>query len=308
VPPPTSAMSVTQRCTPVAESDCDHHTNRYVFSPGQQSPAASRRPNVHRVTLAPELSPVASIPREVVAVCFDVDATLVDYEASTRAGLRELLGTDDAWAQWCALTDQHYARYLAGQVDFDMMRRHRTRDFFACRGELLCDGEVVRREERRAAAVRRAWQLFDDALPCLRALRALGMRLAAVTNAAGDHQRAKLGALGLESTFDAVLISGELGVAKPHRAIFRRACRALGVRPAQAVHVGDRLDVDAEGARDAGLHGVWLDRSGCGALPHDAGISVIGRLAELPALLTRHAGGQLVTQTTAQWKPALVVD
>ena len=172
---------------------------------------------MHRVTLAPELSPVASIPREVVAVCFDVDATLVDYEASTRAGLRELLGTDDAWAQWCALTDEHYARYLAGQVDFDVMRRHRTKDFFACRGELLCDGEVVRREERRAAAVRRAWKLFDDALPCLRALRALGMRLAAVTNAAGDHQRAKLGALGLESTFDAVLISGELGVAKPHR-------------------------------------------------------------------------------------------
>jgi putative hydrolase of the HAD superfamily len=237
------------------------------------------------VTLAPELSPVASIPREVVAVCFDVDATLVDYEASTRAGLRELLGTDDAWAQWCALTDEHYARYLAGQVDFDVMRRHRTKDFFACRGELLCDGEVVRREERRAAAVRRAWKLFDDALPCLRALRALGMRLAAVTNAAGDHQRAKLGALGLESTFDAV-----------------------GVRPAQAVHVGDRLDTDAEGARDAGLHGVWLDRSGCGALPHGAGISVIGRLAELPALLTRHSGGQLVAQTTAQWKRALVVD
>lgn len=263
---------------------------------------------MHQVTLAPELSPVASDPREVAAVCFDVDATLVDYEASTRAGLRELLGNDDAWAQWCVLTEEHYARYLAGQVDFDMMRRHRTKDFFACRGEFLCDGEVVRREERRAAAVRRAWQLFDDALPCLRALRALGLRLAAITNAAGAHQRAKLGALGLESTFDAVLISGELGVAKPHRAIFRRACCALGVHPSQTVHVGDRLDVDAEGARDAGLHGVWLDRSGCGALPRADGISVIGRLAELPVLLTRHAGGQLGAQTTAQWSPALVVD
>ena len=263
---------------------------------------------MHRVTLAPELSPVASVPREVVAVCFDVDATLVDYEASTRAGLRELLGTDDAWVEWCALTDVHYARYLAGQVDFEMMRRRRTRDFFACRGEFLCDGEVVRREERRAEAVRRAWQLFDDALPCLRALRALGLRLAAITNAAGAHQRAKLGALGLESTFDAVLISGELGVAKPHRAIFRRACSALGVHPAQTVHVGDRLDIDAEGARDAGLHGVWLDRSGYGALPPDAGISVIGRLAELPLLLTRLTGGQPVAQTTAHWKPALLVD
>lgn len=263
---------------------------------------------MHQVTLAPEFSPAASVPREVIAVCFDVDATLVDYEASTRAGLRELLGTDEAWVEWCELTEQHYARYLAGQVDFDMMRRHRTRDFFAGRGELLCDGEVLRREERRAAAVRRAWRLFDDALPCLRALRALGLRLAAVTNAAGEHQRAKLGALGLESAFDAVVISGELGVAKPHRAIFRKACCALGVLPAQAAHVGDRLDTDAEGARDAGLHGVWLDRSGCGSLPRADGISVIGRLAELPALLTRRTGGQLAVETRAEWKPVVVVD
>src|SRR5262249_41872464 len=126
-----------------------------------------------------------------------------------------------------------------------------------------------------------------DALPCLRALRGLGMRLAAITNAAGEHQRAKLLALGLEGAFDVLLISGELGVAKPHCAIFRMACRFLGVRPSQAVHVGDRLHTDAQGAGDAGLHGVWLDRSGCGTLPQEAGLSVIERLAELPALVTR---------------------
>src|SRR5262245_4040764 len=106
------------------------------------------------------------------AVCFDVDATLVDYEASTRAGLRELLGTDEAWVDWCALTDRHYRRYLAGDVDFDTMRWQRTKEFFASRGEVLGDGEVVQREERRAAAMRRAWRLYDDALPCLGALRA----------------------------------------------------------------------------------------------------------------------------------------
>ena len=145
--------------------------------------------------------------------------------------------------------------------------------------------------------MRRAWQLYDDALPCLGVLRAAGLRLAAITNAAGDYQRAKLGSLGLESAFDAVLISGELGVAKPHRAIFLTACTSLGVHPAQTVHVGDRLDMDAEGARDAGLHGVWLDRSRCGALPQSAGISVICQLSELPALIghlaERGGGGRV---------------
>jgi putative hydrolase of the HAD superfamily len=56
------------------------------------------------------------------------------------------------------------------------------------------------------------------------------------------------------------------------------------------VHVGDQLATDAVGARDAGLHGVWLDRSGGGALPQGAGISVIGQLAELPALVTGRVG------------------
>ena len=241
------------------------------------------------MTLAPELAPAQHLPRRTViaAVCFDVDATLVDYETSTRAGLQELLGTDEAWADWCALTDRHYRCYLAGEVDFDTMRWQRTKEFFASRGEVLGDGEVFRREERRAAAMRRAWQLYDDALPCLRVLRAAGLRLAAITNAAGEYQRAKLGALGLASAFDAVLISGEIGVAKPHRAIFRKACALLGVHPAQAVHVGDRLDMDAEGARDAGMHGVWLDRSRCGARPRGVGISVICQLSELPALVRR---------------------
>ncbi|HET9255801.1 MAG TPA: HAD family hydrolase [Pseudonocardiaceae bacterium] len=241
------------------------------------------------MTPAPELDCASPVPGKVAAVCFDVDATLVDYEGSMRAGLRELLGTDEAWVEWCALTDQHYASYLAGQIGFEPMLQRRTKDFFARRGEFLCDGEVVARERRRAAAVKRAWRLFDDAMPCLRALRDLGLRLAAITNAAGEHQRAKLGALGLDGVFDVLLISGELGVAKPHRAIFRMACRFLGVRPGQAVHVGDRLDTDAQGARDAGMHGVWLDRSGCGRLPPEAGISVIGRLAELPALVTGRA-------------------
>lgn len=224
-------------------------------------------------------------------VCLDVDDTLVDYGNSMRAGLRELLGADDAWADWCAVTEQYYPRFTSGEIDFDTMRRQRTKEFFAIRGEILDDGEVVAREERRMAAMRRAWQLFDDALPCLRALRDRGLRLAAVTNAAGQHQRGKLRALNLDAAFDALVISGEVGVAKPAAGIFHAACAALGVRSGQAVHVGDRLDLDAEGAYAAGLHGVWLDRSRSGATSGHGRVTVISGLSELPGLVTRLGGG-----------------
>lgn len=81
-----------------------------------------------------------------------------------------------------------------------------------------------------------------------------------MTNASGSHQRTKLADLGLERFFDHIVIAGEVGSAKPDSEIFHSVCRVLECEPAQTVHVGDRLVADAVGARDAGLHGVWLDR------------------------------------------------
>lgn len=233
----------------------------------------------------------------ISAVCLDIDGTLVDYGASMRAGLREMLGADDAWSDWCATTERHYCRFTAGEIDYDTMRKQRTKDFFAARGEFLDDVEVWTREELRMAAMCRAWQLFDDALPCLRRLRADGLLLAAVTNAASRHQRSKLRALGLDAVFDTVVISAEVGVAKPDPGIFHTACSTLGVRPERTVHVGDRLDLDAQGALAAGLHPVWLDRSQHVGRTGDGGITVISRLSELSGAVARIAGVPVQNQT-----------
>lgn len=218
-------------------------------------------------------------------MCLDVDDTLVDHTASARAALRLVLGHDDAWQTWTQVTDEHVARVVAGHVDSDTMRWQRTQEFFACLGEFLDDAEAARREDLRVRAMRRGWSLFDDTLPCLEWLHAAGVKMAAVTNASGAYQLTKLANLGVAGFFDTVVIAGELGVAKPDPAIFHTACARMGVGPAEVVHVGDRLDLDAIGARDSGLNGVWLNRIGPveGSLP--SGISMITSLSQLPELL-----------------------
>lgn len=219
------------------------------------------------------------------AVCLDIDDTILDSANAARAALVDVVGADDRWSSWQRTCDWFYARYLAGEMDLDAMVLERGREFYAELGEYPDDVELLARERRRLEALRRHWRLFDDARPCLDWLRAAGYRVAAITNATGEHQRGKLAALGLLDVFDHLAIAGELDSAKPDPAIFTAACAALGVEPTQAVHVGDRLVLDAMGARDAGMHGVWLDRSGTAHDGLPAGISVISSLNKLPELL-----------------------
>jgi putative hydrolase of the HAD superfamily len=221
----------------------------------------------------------------VRAVSLDVDDTLVAHTESARSALRLLLGHDDAWSLWAQLTDEHVVRVVAGEVDSDTMRWQRTKEFFACLGEHLEDAEAMRREDVRVRAMRADWKLFDDTLPCLEWLRGAGVKIAVVTNASGSYQRRKLADLGMAEFVDGIVIAGELGAAKPDPVIFHTACSQLGCQPGEVAHIGDRLDLDAIGARDAGLRGVWLNRTDPaeGELPHE--VSMISTLAELPELL-----------------------
>jgi putative hydrolase of the HAD superfamily len=221
----------------------------------------------------------------VRAVCLDVDDTLVAHSAASRAALTMLLGQDNAWPLWEQVTDHHVCRVVAGEVDSDTMRWQRTKEFYSYLGESLADDEAKRREDVRVRAMRAGWALYDDAMPCLEWLAAVGVKVAVVTNASGTSQRAKLAELGVAGYIAEVVIAGELGAAKPNPVIFHTACARLGFEPAEVAHVGDRLDVDAIGARDAGLAGVWLNRTGPvgGRLPR--GVSMITGLDLLPELL-----------------------
>jgi putative hydrolase of the HAD superfamily len=104
-------------------------------------------------------------------------------------------------------------------------------------------------------------RLYEDARSLLELL-AGRYPMAVITNGAGDTQRMKLRAVGIDGRFGAVAISAELGFAKPDPAIFAHALRALGVSAAEAWHIGDSLANDIGGANAAGVRSIWLNRTG----------------------------------------------
>lgn len=104
-------------------------------------------------------------------------------------------------------------------------------------------------------------ETFDDAAPVLTELGE-NHTLALVTNGASCLQREKLAQSGLGRHFAAVVVSGDIGVGKPDERIFTHALSLLDGGAGDAVMVGDSLSRDVEGALAAGLHAVWLNRSG----------------------------------------------
>jgi putative hydrolase of the HAD superfamily len=111
----------------------------------------------------------------------------------------------------------------------------------------------------------------------LRELGELGVARVVVSNW-DVSLRGVLDDTGLAPRLDGVVISAEVGAAKPARAIFEHALAVAGVPAAEALHVGDTAEADLAGARAAGLRALHLDRSGSDP-------AALASLAEVPGLV-----------------------
>ena len=233
------------------------------------------------------------------AVLFDIDDTLFDYTGSdSRAALQHIEAErllsrfpspEAALVRWREVMEEQFARFLTGEFGFLEHRRERARTFL---GTALSDAEADVWFGRYVTLYERAWTLFPDVLPALDAL-APHYRHGALSNSSVANQERKLRRLGIRDRLEVLLCADELGHAKPAPEAFLAGCEALGLPPGEVAYVGDRHDIDARAADEAGLHGVWLDRTD-GAEPSArtlpagaAGVRRIAGLDELPALLTR---------------------
>jgi HAD superfamily hydrolase (TIGR01549 family) len=211
------------------------------------------------------------------AVLFDLFDTLVDlhYDRVTReihAG-RPIMPTarplHAAIAEFGAIDFDRFMDVMSS-VDHDILHPRYARDV------------EVPTEERFAAVVERLGLAAPD-LP----RRLTGIHMAAIREntvvlphhsdlLAELHTRFRLGLCsnfshsatalsildesGLDSHFDALAISDEVGFRKPRSEIFEVTLERLGVAADEALHVGDNLHADVQGAAAAGIASVWITR------------------------------------------------
>jgi putative hydrolase of the HAD superfamily len=147
----------------------------------------------------------------------------------------------------------------------------------------LTDSAADRVSADYLAAYEAGWTPFDDVMPCLDALSS--HRFGVITNGQTEQQIDKLVRTGLKSRFEVIVVSSEVGFAKPDPRIFAEACRRAGESSELCWHVGDRLDKDPLPAIAAGLSGIWLNRDL--KKRGDPRVPTIRRLDELPGLVAR---------------------
>jgi putative hydrolase of the HAD superfamily len=190
------------------------------------------------------------------AVLFDLDGTLTDRNASIRKfagcfrrGFTLRLGQIEDEALFASLQRADGNGYRArGDMCLDLVS---------------CLPWVTR---PLANEIERFW--WSEFPPCavasdglselLESLMNEGFSLGIVSNGAATVQYPKIDALGVRANMKAIVISEEVGVAKPHPEIFLRALHVLGAHPSEALFVGDDPAADIVGAQAAGIPTVWL--------------------------------------------------
>ena len=210
------------------------------------------------------------------AIHFDLDGTLVEFSGDFGALFEHALA-----AHGVAATDEHTEYYHEAFFEH----------FGDCHPEPYRAGMADLREafdldptgaELADSYVEREVELTDVRDGVRETLSALDAPLGVLTNGAGRAQRAKLDACGLADYFDAVVVSGAVGAAKPDAEIYAAAAEAL---PAEDhVFVADDLERDVLPAQEAGFTGVYLadGERADGAERADA---VIESVRDVPAVL-----------------------
>ncbi len=144
----------------------------------------------------------------------------------------------------------------------------------------------------RAIGSREGWGVFPDVFEVLGELRARGLALGVVSNAASDLP-AFLEWLGLAPFFDVILASAAEGRKKPDRRLFQRALDRTGAVAADTIHVGDMAFEDVLGARNAGVRAALMHRGRESLFP------------SFPPLLPEAVGEALVVSGLRELLPLL---
>jgi putative hydrolase of the HAD superfamily len=203
---------------------------------------------------------------DVRAIIFDLDDTITDFLSAADAAFVSAfsdiaeehgVAVSDLHARYMELFEEFYTLHLEGVVTLEEFRVYRFSRAFELVG-LPIDDSFLDLTVDFLYYYDHELETFPGALEVLRDLDER-YPLGIITNGPTDAQWRKINKFALSEIFEVILVSGQLGIAKPDPRIFDVALEGLRVGPENAIMVGNSLEHDHQGAMNAGIRFVWAN-------------------------------------------------
>lgn len=225
-------------------------------------------------------------------IFFDLDRTLWDFDKNSTTVLGELFSDfrlselgitsqDEFIAQYLAINEALWVAYRKGEIMKRQLRKQRFTESLS-RFNITDNslGEKLDRAYLSRCPVQTA--LLPHAIELLQHL-VDRYTLHIVTNGFTEVQYLKLKSAGLRKFFKVVLTSEKARTRKPDPEMFHLAMRLAKAEPSESLMIGDDLEIDILGARNAGMDQVYYNPAG---IEHKEDLTMeVKSHAELMALL-----------------------
>ena len=207
----------------------------------------------------------------IKAVFFDYYNTLVDYDPPREETHAKLLGemgikiTPKELLRPIMLADdflskEHSQKSLAKRSKEEIAALYgRYQAMILKEAGLEASPELIGNVLKRWMSIELKMALYKDVAPALDELKERGLTLGLISNVDRDID-ADYERLGLANWLQLKITSKDVGFTKPRPEIFQAAVKEAGVKPAEAIYVGDQYDIDVVGANGAGMRGILIDR------------------------------------------------
>jgi putative hydrolase of the HAD superfamily len=201
-------------------------------------------------------------------IFFDLDHTIWDFDKNAEETLNELyeiyqlrelglLSAAEFIAKYTENNHSLWAQYHLGLISKDLLRAERFRKTFIELG-VHPDRVPHQFEEDYVKISPTKTNLFAGARKVLAYLQKK-YELHIISNGFKETTLTKMDLSGLNPYFSNVIISEEVGVNKPDKAVFQYAIDKAKARIEESIMIGDSLEADIYGAQNFGMKAIYFN-------------------------------------------------
>jgi YjjG family noncanonical pyrimidine nucleotidase len=196
-------------------------------------------------------------------ILFDLDNTLLDFDHSSRLALFKTLEsnglepTEELYYTYREHNRQVWTEFEEGKISQDTLRTKRWQLFWQSQN---MEVDLVRCNIYYLDRLVHFTKLTGEAHEVLSHIHRSNRKMGLITNGLEEVQRPRINKMGIGHFFESIVVSGEIGHAKPDREFFEHTFRELD-HPAreEVLVVGDNLSSDIQGGINYGVDTFWLN-------------------------------------------------